>query len=644
MNIPETLAAQTIASEHYWEMLEAVSSGIFYWCVREDRVQWSPKLHKTLGYTAQEAAGVSDTFALLHPDDLAPYKQILGAAMAEARDFTASVRLKNAQGAYQHFDVSAHWMPTKEAYRPDLIGFLRDVTDLTETKAKAHRSEKIFHALCENMPAAVFIKGLNGAYIYGNELAAAYAGCTKDTFIGRSAPDIFGAETAMALQAVDERLIANGGSISRQDIFETEGGVRRSMLDTTFLIDGLSDGEKLIAGVVFDTTKQHEAEQALARSQRLEALGQLVGGIAHDFNNTLAVLKGNLELLQIIDDKSEGQLFCKEMEDAIERGRRLTLQLLAYGRKAILSPQVHNLSDILTSSDRMLRRVLPETIQIEMVAWGGLWNTMIDRSQVENAILNLAINARDSMPDGGKLTLETRNIRLDEDYINDRNELVTPGRYVMLAVTDTGSGMTREVVDRAFEPFFTTKSVGQGSGMGLAMVHGLMSQIGGSARIYSELGVGTTVKLYFKATEETANLERAVSPKSFTRGIAHVLLAEDEKSVRDMLTRQLQSLGYKVTVAVNGDQAYEILLGDVSIELLVTDVVMPGTLQGPMLAKRARENRPDLPVLFMSGYPREAAIHGNGLKEQDINLMKPVSMHDFAAAVAKLLDLRRNEI
>ncbi len=199
------------------------------------------------------------------------------------------------------------------------------------------------------------------------------------------------------------------------------------MLDTTFLIDGLSEGEKLIAWVVFDTTKQHEAEQALARSQRLEALGQLVGGIAHDFNNTLAVLKGNLELLQIIDDKSEAQLFCKEMEDAIERGRRLTMQLLAYGRKAVLSPKVHSLSDILAASDRMLRRVLPETIHIEMVAGGGLWNTMIDRSQVENVILNLAINARDSMPHGGKLTLETRNIRLDADYVDDRYEQVAPG-------------------------------------------------------------------------------------------------------------------------------------------------------------------------------------------------------------------------
>lgn len=643
MNIPETLAAQMIAPEHYWAMMEAVSSGMFYWCVREDRVQWSPKLHQTLGYTAQESAGVSDTFALMHPDDVVPYKQILDAAMAEARDYTASVRLKNAEGAYQHFDVSAHWMPTQDDDRPDLIGFLRDVTDLTESRVQAQRSEQIFHALCENMPAAVFIKGLDGTYIYGNELAAAYVGRTQETFIGRTVSDIFGAETALALEAIDERLIATGGSISRQHVFETESGERRPMLDTAFLIDGLSEGEKLIAGVAFDTTKQHEAEQALARSQRLEALGQLVGGIAHDFNNTLAVLKGNLELLQIIDDKSEQQLFCKEMDDAIERGRRLTMQLLAYGRKAILDPKVYSLSDILAKSDRMLRRVLPETVVIEMVAGGGLWNTMIDRPQVENAILNLAINARDSMPDGGKLTLETRNIRLDDDYINDRNEPVTPGRYVMLAVTDTGIGMSQEVMERVFEPFFTTKSVDKGSGMGLAMVHGLMSQIGGSARIYSEPGVGTTVKLYFKASEEKADLEHAVTPKPIVRGTAHILLAEDEKSVREMLTRQLQSLGYRVTVAVNGDQAHEILLRDTSIELLVTDVVMPGTLQGPMLARQAREHRPDLPVLFMSGYPREAAIHGNGLKEQDINLMKPVSMRDLADAVAKLLNLRETK-
>ncbi|OAN77438.1 hypothetical protein A8B78_14100 [Jannaschia sp. EhC01] len=640
MNIPETLAAQTIAPEHYWAMMEAVSSGMFYWCVREDRVQWSPKLHQTLGYTAQEAAGVSDTFALMHPDDLEPYSQILEAAMAEVRDYTTSVRLKNAKGAYQHFDVSAHWMPAQDDGQPDLIGFLRDVTELTESRAQARRSQRIFHALCENMPAAVYIKGADRKHIYGNEMAATFAGCSRDAFIGNTASDLFDAETAAALERVDDRLLKNGGSISRHDSFVTESGETHTIFDTSFLIDGLSEGEKLIAGVAFDTTKQHEAEQALARSQRLEALGQLVGGIAHDFNNTLAVLKGNLELLQIIDDKSECQLFCKEMDDAIERGRRLTMQLLAYGRKAVLNPQIHSMSDILAESDRMLRRVLPETILIEMVAGGGLWNTMIDRSQVENAILNLAINARDSMPGGGKLTLETRNIRLDGDYIDDRNEPVEPGRYVMLAVTDTGTGMSKAVMDRVFEPFFTTKDVDEGSGMGLAMVHGLMSQIGGSARIYSEPGVGTTVKLYFRASEETADRDTAVPAKPIVRGTAHVLLAEDEKSVREMLTRQLQALGYRVTVAANGDQAYDILLRDASIELLVTDVVMPGTLQGPMLARQAREHRPDLPVLFMSGYPREAAIHGNGLKERDINLMKPVSMQDLAAAIAELLNSR----
>ncbi len=198
-------------------------------------------------------------------------------------------------------------------------------------------------------------------------------------------------------------------------------------------------------------------------------------------------------------------------------------------------------------------------------------------------------------------------------------------------------------MDRVFEPFFTTKSVDQGSGMGLAMVHGLMSQIGGSAHIYSEPDVGMTIKLYFRACEEAAELVLAASPKPIVRGTAHILLAEDEKSVREMLTRQLEALGYQVTVAANGDRAHEILLDDASIELLITDVVMPGRLQGPMLARRAREHRPDLPVLFMSGYPREAAIHGNGLQERDINLMKPVGMQDLAAAIMELLKSRETE-
>ncbi|MEM8684445.1 MAG: ATP-binding protein, partial [Pseudomonadota bacterium] len=366
-------------------------------------------------------------------------------------------------------------------------------------------------------------------------------------------------------------------------------------------------------------------------------LGQLVGGIAHDFNNTLAVLQGNLDLIESADTQLEIDNCLSQISKGVVRGARLTKQLLAYARKSVLTTELTNLNDVIRDVDRMLRRILPETISIETVSGVGLWSTRIDRTQVESAILNIALNARDAMPDGGRITIETSNTRLDDDYVLERGETLAPGRYVLLAITDTGIGMTGEVLESAFDPFYTTKAVGEGTGMGLPMVQGLMRQIEGAAQLYSEPGVGTTLKLYFPATSEAANTATS-RPEVARQGDEHILVVEDDDGVRDIICRQLSRLGYRVTQASDGDQALAFLSSNDDVELLVTDIVMPGHVQGPELATRLRALRPGLPVIFMSGYPREASIHGNGLQPDDINLMKPVKASALAKAVRSALD------
>lgn len=258
---------------------------------------------------------------------------------------------------------------------------------------------------------------------------------------------------------------------------------------------------------------------------------------------------------------------------------------------------------------------------------------------VESAILNLALNAQDAMPEGGSVTLETRNVRLDHAYIRESSAGISPGRYVMLAVTDTGKGMPADVQERAFEPFFTTRGELGGSGMGLAMVHGFMTQIGGAVKLYSELGVGTSVKLYFPATESDAiDTVVAPDPAGFS-GDRSILLVEDQPEVRTTLRALLERLGYRVTAAESGDQALAIFLAGNHFDVVLTDIVMPGELQGPMLARRLRGIRADLPVVFMSGYPAEAAVHGNGLRSDDENLMKPVDQRELVAALNRAMGI-----
>ena len=407
----------------------------------------------------------------------------------------------------------------------------------------------------------------------------------------------------------------------------------------------LEDGSILWNSLILDVTvevqaqeKLRDSDRMLAEAQRQDSIGRLAGGVAHDFNNLLAIIMGNAEVLLSgkVTDAADGYL--TDIVQAAQRGSDLTRSLLSFARRSDLKPVVIEVNEAIAGMHNLLSRVLPEHIAIETTLMAGLWQVRADRSALENVLLNLVLNARDAMPKGGTLTIETANVRIVEDYIAERGEDIAPGRYVMLAVSDTGTGIAPEVLERVFEPFFSTKGPDKGTGLGLPMVQGFAKQSGGTVRVYSEPGHGTSVKVYLRAT----SVREKVAPDPITPGTAAaagtVLLVEDNDAVRRTVRRTLEAAGYAVREAASGDAAAALLDDPAQgFDVVLTDVVMPGQLQGPELVHLIRDRRPDVPVIFMSGYPHEANVHGNGIRENDISLMKPVARSALLAALARAL-------
>ena len=396
-----------------------------------------------------------------------------------------------------------------------------------------------------------------------------------------------------------------------------------------------------------ETAERLKAQDALRQAQKMEAIGQLTGGVAHDFNNLLTVIMGGLDSIarQIASGTERvnwGRLQrSQEMATlGAQRATTLTARLLAFSRRQALDPKPVEINGLIRGMTEMLQRSLGETVALETVSTPGLWRAQVDASELEHAVLNLAVNARDAMPSGGKLTIETANVFLDETYVKDVTEPVPPGQYVMTAVSDTGHGMPPETIERAFEPFFTTKGAGKGTGLGLSQVYGFVRQSGGHVRIYSEIGQGTSIKLYLpRALGALAEAESASSDnaKAALRGEETVLVVEDDAGVRQYSTSVLRELGYRVLEAESGPTALNLLRAQQPIDLLFTDVILP-CMNGRQLADEARKLQPQLPVLFTSGYSRNAIVH-NGRLDAGVNLlMKPFTFQQLAEKVRTVLD------
>lgn len=387
------------------------------------------------------------------------------------------------------------------------------------------------------------------------------------------------------------------------------------------------------------TLDNRDATRRLAQSQRMEAIGQLTGGIAHDFNNLLTVILGNTEMLtEVLEHHPEAARFINMIATAADRGAQLTNRLLAFARRQALEPRPVMIDRLMTDIEPLLRSTLTGNIAIDLCSTPNLWQADIDPVQLETALLNLTINARDAMPEGGRITIEAANASLDSAWVL-QNEDIAAGDYVMIAVTDTGTGMAAEICSRAFEPFFTTKKDGKGSGLGLSMVYGFVKQSGGQAKIYSEPGEGTTVRLYLPRAQATGSpAEERARSTTQRHGHEHILVVEDDELVRNHVIGVLRSFGYHVSSATSGPEALARLREEGPVDLLFTDVIMPGGMNGPELAATARTLYPGLKVLYTSGYTENAIIHHGRLDPGVLLLSKPYRGEELASKIRNALE------
>ena len=475
-----------------------------------------------------------------------------------------------------------------------------------------------------------------------------------EPYIGRGAPVNLqqGPDGVLAERYLDfiyQPIVADDGAttgifIQGHDVteqHETEKAIRAEVAERRRAEEALQVLNNTLEQRVHDEVHaRSKVEEQLRQVQKMEAVGQLTGGIAHDFNNMLAVIMGGLNLLQrkLARGETDVERFVEGAIDGAQRAATLTQRLLAFSRQQPLSPEPLIINKLVAGMSELLDRTLGEQVKVETVLAAGLWQVKADPAQLENAILNLAVNARDAMPGGGRLTIETLNAFVDDAYAQEY--AIEAGQYVLIAVADTGAGMAPEVIAKAFDPFFTTKGAGKGTGLGLSQVYGFVRQSGGHVKIYSELGVGTSVKIYLpRLYGEAAATEQAKRLATVHRGLRSeiILVVEDEERVRALSVEALRELGYSVVEASGPRQALRMLDEGQQVTLLFTDVVMPD-MSGRQLADRARGKRPNLKVLYTTGYTRNAIVH-NGMLDPGTNLLtKPFSIEELAGKVRKILD------
>jgi PAS domain S-box-containing protein len=461
-------------------------------------------------------------------------------------------------------------------------------------------------------------------------------GKTRDQVIGRTTSEMFGAEVAAVLNR-HLSIALEGGAPHRYERFQ-DGRIVEAI--ATPVLDAARVARRVVVSAR-DVTERRALEEQLRQSQKMEAVGQLTGGIAHDFNNLLTGITGSLDLIG--KRVAEGHLatiprYIDAAQTSARRAAALTQRLLAFSRRQALDPKPTDVNRLVGGMEDLIRRTVGPSIDVEVVGAGGLWLTQIDPSQLESALLNLAINARDAMPDGGRITIETANKWFDYRVAKDRD--LPPGQYISLSVTDTGTGMTPEVISRAFDPFFTTKPLGQGTGLGLSMIHGFVRQSGGQVRIYSEIGKGTTMSLYLPRFTGDIDPQDIPHPEPGVEA-AHgetVLVVDDEEIIRMMIVDVLEEAGYRVVEAADGPAALKILQSNARIDLVITDVGLPGGVNGRQLADAGRTVRPNLKILFVTGYA-ENAIVGNGTLDAGMKIItKPFEMTTFAARIQEIIE------
>lgn len=599
---------------------------------------WTAGCEQLYGWTRQEAVGqvVHELLSTVFPE---PLKRI-HAAVRGLGVWKGELTHRHKSGAV--VTAASRWIALVPRSRAELIIVQtnNDISDLKHAQEDLAVREAHLRSILDTIPEAIVVIDAAGLVLSFSAAAERLFGYAENEVRGQNvkmlmpSPDreLHDRYLSRYLRTGERRIIGYGRVVTGR----RKDGTRFPM--ELAIGEAIANGKRLFTGFIRDLTSRHKMEEELRQAQKMEAVGQLTGGVAHDFNNLLTVISGNLEMIES-GLKDEGlRVLVREAQDATDDGSRLTEQLLAFGRRQPLNPQLTDVGQLVSKFSDLLRRTLGETIELRTIVTGSLHDAMVDASQLQNALLNLALNARDAMPGGGQLTVEVAHIRLDLDYVQMRPQLRT-GPYVLITVTDTGFGMSAEVKERAFEPFFTTKSQGAGTGLGLSMVYGFVMQSGGHVELSSEAGEGTSVRL-FLAPAPARRIEMKFdenAPTGRDNGHESVLVVEDDARVRRVAVARLKGAGYRVLEAATGAEALVTVAAHPEIRVLFTDIVMPGGMPGDELASRVRALRPDIKILFTSGYA-EPGVAGRELMAAGIWLKKPYTAKELTARLRELLD------
>lgn len=637
---PSAQEIRRVAVLHSYGVLDtppAPAAAVWDWTLGNNAMWWSEGMQVLFGHAPDTLEPDSLSWTRrIHRDDLQRVlDSVHGVIDGGGEHWSAEYRFRRHSGDYATVSDRGFVIRDAGGVAVRMVGGMTDLTEQRQSQARLQQQA----ALLDESEDSIIVRDLDERIRYWSRGAERMFGWSAAEAVGRTLSELQlvnapGAETGRATLQAKGRYTATFQQRCKDGTWVTIEGRWTLVRDA----DGQPSG---IFGLGTDVSARLELEAQLQQARRLETIGQLTGGVAHDFNNLLTVILGNADLLaeQLIDQPLLLPL-AEMTRTAAERGAELTQRLLAFARRQALQPLSVDAHQLLAHMDALLRRTLPANIELELVRGAGLWPALVDPAQLEAAVLNLVINARDAMPPGGKITLETANAWIDQHYA-ERHPEVTPGQYVLLSVSDTGAGMSVEHLARVFKPFFTTKDVGKGTGLGLSMVYGFVKQSGGHIKLYSEPGHGTTARLYLPRAEGPPDAPPTVvrSERDF-RGTASVLVVEDDPLVLRHARDVLVGLGYRVTVADTGVAALAILRERSDVDLLFTDVVMPGGLNGRQLAEAALALHPALKVLYTSGYTENAIVH-HGRLDRGVHLLpKPYRSIDLARKVHGVLKAR----
>jgi len=619
--------------ERYELAVRGSSDGIWDWNVLTNEDFFSDRWCEMVGYERAELAAELDTWiGLLHPDDVERVKDRVRRHLEQREPYDVEFRMRTKTGDYRWFCARGQALWNEQGRPTRMAGSLTDITEHKQAEERLRRQA----ALLDGANDAIYVRELDHTVSYWNAGAERLFGWTRTEALQRKITEL-GEEGRAAFEAAHTALLEKGNWVGELS-FITEAGRKCQVLCRwTLLRDDKGHPAEVLA-INTDITEQKALEAQFLQAQKMESVGRLAGGVAHDFNNLLTVINSSAEFA--LAELKEGDPLRDDLEQILASGVRaagLTRQLLAFSRKQVLQPAVLNLNTLVEAAEKMLKRLIGEDVDLALALAKDLGPVRADPGQIEQVIVNLAVNARDAMPTGGMLTIETADVELDEAYAS-QHAGASPGPYVLLAISDTGTGMDEATRTRIFEPFFTTKEAERGTGLGLSTVYGIVRQSGGSIWVYSEIGAGTTFKIYLPRVAEPADDVRAGPAQAPTRGTETVLVVEDDKALRRAARRILSSAGYTVLEAADGAEALRVLEGHAGpLHLLLTDVVMPG-LSGREVAERLCALRPGLKVLFSSGYTDDSILR-HGVLDRSVHFIaKPFTRAALTRKVRDVLD------